>query len=115
MKFIWTIAALSLPLLSEAMEYDIQFENDAIRISKIKMLPEEKVGLHRDENLRVVYGIKGGVITRTEQDGSTREVHFPTGEATLLDADPVGELHTGANGPEELEVIVVEFKTKASQ
>lgn len=112
MKFIWALAALALPLLSEAMEYEIQFENDAVRVSKIKMLPEEKVGLHRDENMRVIYGIKGGVITRTELDGSTSEILFPTGEAVFLEADPVGELHTGANGPEELEVIVVEFKTK---
>ena len=49
MKFIWALAALSLPLLSEAMEYEVQFENDAVRVSKIKMLPEEKVGLHREK------------------------------------------------------------------
>lgn len=111
MKILGILAVL--PLICQAMEYSPLCENAEVRVSKIKLQPEEKVGLHRDEYPRVVVGIKGGVVTRLEQDGSTQDVVFPTGEAIFLEADPVGQQHSAVNGTEELEIIVVELKTKA--
>ncbi|NNM43254.1 MAG: hypothetical protein HKM07_02805 [Chlamydiae bacterium] len=112
MRFAYFLTLLSIPLFAHTLEYTIQCENDQVRVSKMKLLPGEQIGLHRDEYPRVVVGLKGGHFTRIEEDGSSRDIVFPTGEAIYLEADPVGQLHSGENGTEELEIIIVELKTK---
>jgi quercetin dioxygenase-like cupin family protein len=111
MKFAFFSTLLSLPLFAQALEYHIQCENDQVRVSKLKLLPGEKIGLHRDEYPRIVVGLKGGAFTHIEEDGSSKEILFPTGEAIFFEADPTGQLHRGENGTEELEIIVVELKS----
>ncbi len=76
------------------------------------MLPEEKIGLHRDEYPRIAIGLKGGLFTRIESDGSLTKIDFPTGGAIFLPADPVGQLHSGENGNQDLELILVELKSE---
>ena len=114
MKIIYFLILSLIPFASQALEYKVEFENAEVRVSKIKMLPGEKVGPHRDECSRIVIGLKGGTYTRIEADGSFTKVSFPPGEAIFLPADPVGQLHSGENGDKELEIIVVELKTAGS-
>ncbi len=102
---------LLAPFLSQALEYAIEFENDSVRTSRMKLDPEEEIGLHRDANPRIVIGIKGGAFTRFEADGSKTIVHFPTNGAIFLPADPIDQQHKGKNGNQELEILVIELKT----
>ena len=112
MKYILYCVCL-LPFAAQALEYKIQHENEQVRVSKIILEPGEKVGLHRDEYPRTVIGLKGGTFKRIEEDGSTKDVIFPTGEAVFLEADPVGQKHSGVNTSADfLELIVIEYKTK---
>ncbi len=106
----YAFALLSFPLMTQALEYTLQYENDQVRVAKIALQPNEEVGLHRDAYPRAIYGIRGGTLTRYEQDGSTTEVIFPTGDTIYLEADPIGEMHSAKNGPQPLEIIVVDIK-----
>lgn len=112
MKWIYFLTVLSIPMITQSLEYELQYENETVRVSKIGMKADEKAGLHRDEYPRVIIALKGGSITRIEEDGSSKEILFPTGEAVFLEADPMGQLHLGENGKTDLEVIVVELKNK---
>ncbi len=104
---------MMLPLAAQSLDYEKQFENDQVRVSKIAMAAGEKVGLHRDENPRIVIGLKGGTVKRLEQDGSTRDIHFPTGSSVFLEADPLDQLHRVVNASDAaIEIIVIELKEK---
>lgn len=94
-----------------AAESEIQFENDQVRVSKVKIMPHEEIGLHRDEYPQIVIALKGGTITRLEGDGSTVEVDFPKGEAVFRQADPSGQLHRSVNKTcKPIEVVIVQLK-----
>lgn len=110
-RFLITAFCL-LPFVIQAMEFKIQHENADVRVSKIMLMAGEEVGLHRDDYPRTVIGLKGGTFKRIEEDGSTKEIVFPTGEAIFLEADPVGQKHRGVNiSPAPLELIVIQYKT----
>jgi hypothetical protein len=108
-------AALCLGSLSlQALEYEPQLENDQIRVAKVKILPHEEIGAHRDEYAQVVIALKGGVITRLEADGRTTDVQFPTGLPVFREPDPVDELHRSVNASDEpIELLIVQLKDKA--
>ncbi len=95
-----------------ALEYELQFENDQIAVSKIKIMPKEEIGLHRDVLPQIVIALKGGTITRLEADGSETDVHFPTGKAVYRGIDPENELHKSVNkGSEPVEIISIQLKS----
>lgn len=94
-----------------AIESEIQFENDQIRASKVKIMAHEEIGLHRDDHPRVVISLKGGTITRLEGDGSMTDIDFPKGEAVFREADPIGQLHRSVNKTcKPIEMIIIELK-----
>lgn len=94
-----------------AIEYELQFENAHINVAKVKILPHEEIGLHRDALPQVVIAIKGGTITRLEADGSINEVNFPTGTAVYREVDPPELLHRSVNsGDEIIELIIIQLK-----
>lgn len=96
---------------AQALEYEVQFENDQVCVARVVMEPKEEVGLHRDALPRIVVGLKGGTITRLESDGRKVDVKFPTGKAVYLPADPEDELHRGVNQSDStVEVIVIQIK-----
>jgi hypothetical protein len=112
MKKILIAAACVLSLNAGAVESEVQFENDQVRILSVKILAHEEIGLHRDAYPHVVMSIKGGTITRLEADGSKTEVHFPKGEAVFREADPVGAMHTSVNNTcKPIELVVVQLKS----
>ena len=114
MKHFLAITCCLLPCFTQSLEYKIQHENADVRVSKIILMPGEEVGLHRDEHPRTVIGLKGGTFKRIEEDGSSKDIVFLTGEAIFFEADPVGQKHRGINlSKTSLELIVVEYKTAA--
>ena len=98
----------------QALEYEVQFENDQICVTKAKIQPHEEIGLHRDVHPSVVIALKGGTITRLEADGRTTEVQLPTGVAVIRAADPKDELHKSVNNSSEpVELIIIQLKNSS--
>lgn len=94
-----------------AVESEIQFENNQIRASKIKIKAHEEIGLHRDDYPQVIISLKGGTITRLEGDGSMTDIDFPKGETVFREADPLGQLHRSVNKTcKPIELIIIELK-----
>jgi hypothetical protein len=94
-----------------AMESEVQFENDQVRASKMKIMAHEEIGLHRDDYSQVVISLKGGKLTRLEEDGSMTDIDFPKGEAVYREADPLDQFHRSVNKTcKPIELIVIELK-----
>lgn len=95
----------------QALEYEIQLENESVCVARAKILPHEEIGLHRDEYRQVVVALQGGIITRLEADGSTNDVNFPTGKAIFREVDPPNELHKSVNNSSApVELIIIQLK-----
>ena len=99
----------------QALEYEVQFENEQVSVARAKIMPNEQVGLHRDAYPQVVIALKGGTITRLEANGTTTDVKFPTGVAVFREIDPPNELHKSVNnGTEPVELIIIQLKSSLS-
>ncbi len=93
------------------MKYEALFENNQISLSKVTIMAHEEIGWHRDAYPEIVIAIRGGTITRVEENGTIIDVTFPTGIAVHRKADPINELHRSINkGSEDLELIVLAIK-----
>lgn len=96
----------------QALEYEVQLENEQVCIAKAKIMPHEEIGLHRDVYPQVVIAIDGGTITRLEANGTTTDVHFPTGVAVFRPGDPPNELHKSMNSSSKpIELLIIQLKT----
>ncbi len=94
-----------------AVESEIQFENDQVRASKVKIMAHEEMELHRYDYPRVVVSLTGGTMTRLEEDESMTDVDFPKGKAVFRKADPAGQFHRSANRTcKPIELIIIELK-----
>ncbi|MES2344901.1 MAG: hypothetical protein V4494_03060 [Chlamydiota bacterium] len=94
-----------------AFEYEKQFENKEILVSKVKILPYEEIDLHRDAYPQVVIALQGGTMTRLEADGRAIDINFPTGVAVFREADPINEVHRSVNySSEPVELITILLK-----
>jgi hypothetical protein len=106
-----TLLCFALATCLSAVESEIQFENDKVRVIKTKVNAHEEIGLHRDELPAVVISPKGGTITRLEADGTKTEVVFPKGTAVYRPVDPIGELHRSVNNTcKTVEMIIIQLK-----
>lgn len=96
---------------AQALEYEVQFENDQVCVSRVVIEPKEEIDLHRDAVPQVVVGLRGGTITRLEADGREVDVEFPTGKAVYRPVDPEDELHRSMNKSNaSIEIIIVQLK-----
>lgn len=111
MKNILIVLTFFLSSAVNGLEYEKQFENENLILSKVKIQPYEEIGLHRDAYKQVVIALKGGIIKRIEKNGREVDVHFPTGIAVIREPDPVNELHrTINNSSEPVELIILHLK-----
>lgn len=95
----------------EALEYEIQLENEHATVSYVKIMPHEEIGLHRDTYPQVVIALQGGIVTRLEADGSTVDVHFPTNRAVFREMDPPEKLHKSVNNSSNpIELMIIQLK-----
>ncbi len=114
MKKILTLAYLVLSK-AQALEYNVQFENDQVCVSRVVIEPKEEIGLHRDATPQIVIGLRGGTITRLEADGREVDVQFPTGKAVYRPVDPENELHKSMNKSNApIEIIIVQIKNNSN-
>lgn len=96
---------------AQAMEYEVQLENDQFCVSKVVIEPQEEIGWHRDALPQIVIGLRGGTITRLESDGREVDVQFPTGKAVYRPVDPEDELHKSVNKSDKpIEIMIVQLK-----
>lgn len=110
MKKLLILACLAFAQ-SQALEYEVQFENNQVCVSRVVMEPKEEIGLHRDGVPQIVIGLRGGTITRLEADGREVDVAFPTGKAVYRPVDPENELHRSVNRSNApIEMIIVQLK-----
>jgi len=89
-----------------------QFENEHVEVWKSIIAPNQPLEMHRHDNARAIIALKGGTLTVTNDRGESHDLTWETGSAYWLDADPPGEMHGDVNeGPEPIEVIVVQLKS----
>lgn len=114
MKKLLILACLALTQ-AQALEYEVEFENDLVCVSRVVIEPKEEIGLHRDAVPQIVVGIRGGTITRLESDGREVNVEFPTGKAVYRPVDPEDELHRSVNRANEpIEIMIVQMKNHSA-
>lgn len=114
MKKFLILACLALTQ-AQALEYEVQLENDQVCVSRVVIEPKEEIGLHRDAVPQIVVGLRGGTITRLEADGREVDVEFPTGKAVYRPVDPEDELHRSVNRSNPpIEVIIIQMKNNSN-
>lgn len=97
--------------ITEKTHREFQFENDKVKVWKTVITPFDALNMHRHDRERVVVGLKGGILKKIEEDGTTSYLVFETGKAYWLTQDPPDELHGDINeGDEPIEVMVIELK-----
>lgn len=110
MKYILLAMACVVSSI-QAIEYEKQYENDHVCVSRVVIMPQEEIGLHYDVSPQLVIAIKGGILTRFELDGSITEVEFPTGTTVFRPAETADKMHKTANKQSEpIEIIVIALK-----
>ncbi len=93
-----------------------QFENEHVEVWKSVIAPGQPLEMHRHDNPRAIVALKGGTLTVIDDAGERRDMTWETGRAYWLEADPPGELYGDVNeGPEPVEVIVVQLKGPAAK
>ena len=111
MKRVFLGLACLLSFDIQALEYQVQLDNEHITAAYAKIFPHEEIGFHRDAYPQVVVALKGGTITRLEADGSSADVEFPTGVAVFRPTDPENQFHRSVNNSDEpLELIMIQLK-----
>ena len=107
------MAASALPQQASATRRIPQLENDSVKVWKSIIAPSQPLSMHRHEAGRVIVALKGGTLKIVQATGESKEVHWETGKAYWLDADPPGTTHGDVNpGKQPIEVIVVELKPR---
>jgi hypothetical protein len=102
----------TLALQAQQSRREPQFENEHVKVWKSIIVPNQPLRLHRHEFGRALIALKGGTLKVVDEAGTTVDTYvWEDGKAYWLDADPPGKLHGDLNeGPETMEVIVVELK-----
>lgn len=104
--------AATLALQEQRTRREPQFENDRVKVWKSIILPNQPLRLHRHEHGRALIALTDGNLKVVNEAGEQIDTYdWKAGEAYWLDKDPPGVLHGDVNdGPETIEVIVVELK-----
>jgi len=96
---------------ADAKHYTVAFENDQVRVLKVRYGPGEKSTMHSHPNAVAVFltDAKGRF---TFQDGKTQDFNSKAGDVIWNDAN----VHLPENtGDKAMEVIVVELKGKSAK
>jgi len=93
-------------VIADPEHYTVEFENDKIRIIRIKYGPGEKSVMH-SHGPHVAVMLSNGIVRMTIPDGTSEDVPHEAGMAVWSDADE----HLPENlSDEPLEVVLVELK-----
>lgn len=110
------LSALIAPALAQdatqvdAKHYKVEFENDQVRVLRVKYGVKEKSSLHEHPALVSVF-LTDATVKMTGADGKSTEMPVKAGSAMWND----GTKHLPENiGDKPFEVILVEMKGKAA-
>ncbi len=97
------------PITVDATHYKVEFENDQVRVLRIKVGPGEKSIMHQHPNAVAIFltDVKGKF---SFPDGKSEDVSSKAGDARWTPA--ITHLPENA-GEQPFEVILVELKSKA--
>jgi quercetin dioxygenase-like cupin family protein len=119
-KFFFVVLALSFgaekswaqdPVKVDPKHYTVVFENDQVRVLRIKYGPHEKSVMHSHPDGVAVY-LTNSKVKMTLEDGKTVDVSGKAGEAVWV---PAGA-HLPENvGKKQFELIQIELKGKGGQ
>lgn len=88
-----------------------QFENEHLKVWKTFVYPNQPLSMHRHDHGRAIVAIQGGTLHVVTEEGEEKAMHWESGKAYWLDADPPDELHGDVNkGEDPIEVIVLELQ-----
>jgi quercetin dioxygenase-like cupin family protein len=93
-------------VVADPKHYSVEFENDKVRIIRIKYGPGEKSVMHtHGPNASIIH--TEGTMRMTNVDGTSEDVSFKSGDVAWAD----GEEHLPENlGDGAIEVVLVELK-----
>jgi quercetin dioxygenase-like cupin family protein len=109
--FVMTLAAAAMaqdPVKVDANHYKVEFENDQVRVLRVKVGPGEKSIMHRHPNAVAIFlaDVNGKF---TFPDGKTEDINRKAGEVLWTPA----VTHLPENvGAQPFEVILVELKSQ---
>jgi quercetin dioxygenase-like cupin family protein len=93
-------------VIADPAHYTVEFENDKVRIIRIKYGPGEKSVMHTHaQNVSIM--LTDGTVRMTSPDGTSQDVPAEAGSATWSDAEEHLPENVG-DGP--LEVVLIEVK-----
>ena len=89
-----------------------QFENDAVKVWKTVVLPNQPLAMHHHDHPRVIIALTGGTMNIVDPSGAIEPHHWETGKALLAPRHaPPNTLHSDVNaGDKPMEVMVVELE-----
>ena len=98
------------PVQVDSDHYKVEFENDQVRVLRVRYNPHEKSVMH-DHPAAVGVHLTDMRARFTFPDGSTEDVVGKAGEARLY---PAGEHLPENMGDNSLELVLVELKNKST-
>lgn len=111
MKNMWIPLFCLISANVQALDYEIIFENDSIKIAKAILEAHEEVPPHRDEYPRILIAPEGGELIRIEADDSQTTLTLLPWEPAYLPMDPPDQLHrTVNNSNNPLELTIIDLK-----
>ena len=97
------------PVKVDPNNWKVEFENDQVRVLRVKIGPHGKLGMH-DHPANVLITLTDGHVKDIFPDGKTAEREFKAGQATWRDAVK----HANENlGDKPTESILIELKAKS--
>jgi quercetin dioxygenase-like cupin family protein len=88
-----------------------QFENDAVKVWKTTVLPNQPLAMHHHDHPRVIVALTGGTMNIVDPAGNVDVHKWETGNAYWLPAMAPGTVHSDVNaGDKPMEVMVVELE-----
>jgi beta-alanine degradation protein BauB len=88
-----------------------QFDNDAVKVWKTVVLPNQPLAMHHHDHPRVIIALTGGTMNIVDPAGHVEPHVWETGKAYWLPAMPPSTVHSDINaGDKPMEVMVVELQ-----
>ena len=96
-------------VIVDAERYHVEFENDLVRVIRVKTGPREKLGMHKHpETFAVIVYLTDQNMRQTLADGGHRENHYKSG---FVRFGPKDQAHADENETDQpFELIRVELK-----
>ena len=107
-SFVTTLA--QDPIQTEPQNYKVEFENDRVRVVRVKIAPKGKSKMHSHPD-NVVVAVSDVNVRHTLSDGTTNDRQLKAGQVIWSPAFS----HAGENlGDKPMEVLLVELKPAAA-